>query len=323
MYKNVKPTIILSNCLEYRACRYNGEVIPNNFVRILEPYVNYVKVCPELEIGMGVPRDPIKIVSMEGKERLIQPASGMDYTESMTGFADKYISSIKAADGFILKSKSPSCGIADVKLHGTVEKGSTIGRTSGFFARAILQKYDGLAIEDESRLLNFNIRENFLTKIFAFARFRKLLSDKNIADLITFQAENKFLLMSYNQTKMRQLGRVIATHDKSNIDKIFDEYTKIFQNLFTGISRKKSNINVFMHAQGYFSRFLTSSEKHFFLNLLEKYKNNMVPVSGIIVLLKSWILKYNEKYLMNQTFFNPYPEELMNVTDSGKGRELQ
>ena len=213
MYKYIKPLVVLSNCLEYKACRYNGEVITNNFVKILEPHVTYIKICPELEIGMGVPRDPIKIISLEGEERLIQPSSGKDFTNTMINFAKKFTSSLAEVDGFILKSKSPSCGIKDVKLSGSIEKGSIIGRTNGLFARVIQERFDSLAIEDESRLSNFTIRENFLTKLFVIARFRHLLKNKNIGDLIKFQAENKFLFMSYNQNKMRELGRIIASHD--------------------------------------------------------------------------------------------------------------
>lgn len=322
MHNNIKPIVVLSNCLEYKACRYNGEVIPNSFVKILEPYVRYIKVCPELKIGLGLPRDPIKIVFINGEERLIQPSSGMDLTDRMNKFSKEYVCSVTEADGFILKSKSPSCGIKDVKLSGTVDKGSTLGRTNGFFANAVLETFDGLAIEDESRLSNFTIREHFLTKLFAMARFRHIFNNKIIGDLIRFHSENKFLFMSYNQNKMRELGRLTASHDKTNTDKIYEEYKKIIKSIFTGASRKKSNINVFMHVQGYFSKYLNSKEKQFFSELLEKYRYNKVPVSSIIVLLKSWIIKFDDQYLNAQTFFNPYPDELMSLSDSGKGREL-
>lgn len=322
MHKNIKPIVVLSNCLEYKACRYNGEVVPNRFVKILEPFVSYIKVCPEVEMGMGVPRDPIRIISVDGEERLIQPLTGEDFSDRMYKFSNDYSSSISEADGFILKSRSPSCGIKDVKLFNSIERGSTIGRTNGFFARVVMEKFNGLAIEDESRLSNFTIRENFLTKLFTLAHFRNLQKHKNIGDLIKFQAENKFLFMSYNQNKMRQLGRLTASHDKTNVNGIYDEYEKIFKSMFSGVSRKKSNINVFMHAQGYFSKYLTYKEKQFFSELLEKYRNNKVPVSSIIVLLKSWIIKFEEAYLNNQSYFNPYPEELMSLTDSGKGREM-
>ena len=322
MNKRNKPVIVLSNCLEYKACRYNGEVIPNKFVKMLEPYVVYIKICPELEIGMGVPRDPIKIVSVKNDERLLQPSTGKDYTDSMNAFSNKYLSSNLQVDGFILKSKSPSCGIKDVKISNSIDKGSTIGRTNGFFARVVLKKFEGLAIEDESRLLNFTIRENFLTKLFALSRFRQLRKNENIKELIRYQADNKFLFMSYNQTKMRELGKIVGSYNKKNISEIYDSYNQVLKSLFSTVSRKKSNITVFMHAQGYFSRYLSSKEKKFFQELLEKYRNNRVPISSVIVLIKSWILKYDQAYLNDQSFFNPYPEELMSLTDSGKGREL-
>lgn len=321
MYKNVKPIVILSNCLEYKACRYNGEVIPNNFIKILEPYVSYKMVCPEVEIGLGVPRDPIKIVAVNNEERLIQPLTGIDLTDKMNNFSTDYLSSIKQADGFILKSKSPSCGIKDVKLSNNIDKGPIIGKTKGFFARAIQERFSGLAIEDESRLSNFTIRENFLTKLFALARFRQLQDRKDIKNLIDYHTGNKYLFMSYNQSKMREMGRIVASYNKSNTQKIYDEYEQLLKSLFSGMSRKKSNINVFMHTLGYFSNYLSIAEKRFFLELLDNYRNNMIPVSSIIVLLKSWIIKYSENYLKGQSFFNPYPSQLMCISDSGKGRE--
>lgn len=128
--------------------------------------------------------------------------------------------------------------------------------------------------------------------------------------------------MSYNQTKMRELGKVIGSYDKSNIDQIYESYERTLKTALKNPTRKSSNINMFMHVFGYFSKNLNSKEKSFFLESLQKYRNDKLPVSSIITLLRSWVIKYEQEYLMEQTFFSPYPEELMNITDSGKGREL-
>ena len=320
--KRIKPIVVLSNCLEYKACRYNGELIPNSFVKQLEPFVIYKPVCPEVEIGMGVPRDPIKIVLKNDKESLMQPSSGKDFSKPMSNFAKNYNASIEEVDGFILKSRSPSCGIKDVKLSDSMEKGPKIGNTTGFFAREVLNRFDGLAIEDEGRLTNYRIREHFLTKLYMLAEFRKLKKKKTIQALINYHTINKYILMSYNQTKMRELGKVIGSYDKSNIDQIYESYERTLKTALKNPTRKSSNINMFMHVFGYFSKNLNSKEKSFFLESLQKYRNDKLPVSSIITLLRSWVIKYEQEYLMEQTFFSPYPEELMNITDSGKGREL-
>ena len=319
--KKIKPIVVISNCLEFKACRYNGELIPNNFVKRLEPFVIYKPICPEIEIGLGVPRDPIKIVSKNDKQNMVQPSTGNDYTKMMNDFAIKFNDSLTEVDGFILKSRSPSCGIKDVNLYDKLNKGSQIGKTNGFFAKEVLKKFEGLAIEDEGRLTNHRIREHFLTKLFLLASFRHLKKKQSIAGLIKFHDVNKFILMSHNQSKTRELGNMIASYNNNTPEDIFNNYEEKLKIAIRSVARKSSNINMFMDLFGYFSKYLNSNEKAIFLDNIEKNRNNKIPISSILILLKSWISKYEHKYLMEQTFFSPYPEELMNICDSAKGRE--
>jgi len=322
MNKNiVKPIVVISNCLEFKACRYNGELIPNSFIKRLEPFVIYKPICPEIEIGLGVPRDPIKIISKNNKQNLVQPSTGNDYTVVMNDFAKRYNDSLVDVDGFILKSRSPSCGIKDVNLYDKLDKGQRIGKTTGLFAKEVLKKFEGLAIEDEARLANHRIREHFLTKLFLLASFRHLKKKQSIAGLIKFHAVNKFILMSHNQSKTRGLGNIIGSYNNNNLEDIFNNYEEKLKIALKSVARKGSNINMLMHAFGYLSKNLNSKEKALFLENLDKYRNNEITVTSSLILLKSWILKYEQKYLMEQTFFSPYPEELMNICDSSKGRE--
>ena len=148
MQKFPKPIVVLSKCLGFEACRYNGQVIPDGLVKKIEPYVDFKLVCPEVEIGLGVPRDPIRVISQGKEKRLLQPVTGRDISSKMLSFADNYLKSLKEVDGFILKSRSPSCGIKDVKLFPNSEDGTTIGKTKGFFADRVLERFSGLAMED-------------------------------------------------------------------------------------------------------------------------------------------------------------------------------
>jgi uncharacterized protein YbgA (DUF1722 family)/uncharacterized protein YbbK (DUF523 family) len=314
MNKNiVKPIVVISNCLEFKACRYNGKLIPNSFIKRLEPFVIYKPICPEIEISLGVPRDPIKIMSKNNKQNLVQPSTGNDYTVVMNDFAKRYNDSLTEVDGFILKSRSPSCGIKDVKLYGKLDKGQRIGKTTGLFAKEVLKKFEGLAIEDEARLSNHRIREHFLTKLFLLASFRHLKKKQSIAGLIKFHSVNKFILMSHNQSKTRGLGNIIGSYNNNNLEDIFNNYEEKLKIVLNNIARKDSNINMFMHVFGFFSKYLNSNEKAFFLDNIEKYRNNKITILDLLLLLKSWILKYEQKYLMEQTFFSPYPEELINI----------
>lgn len=317
-----EPVVVLSNCLEFSACRYNGQVIPDSFVKRLGSHVKFVPVCPEVEIGLGIPRDPIRIIEHEGRITLFQPATGRDISKKMDMFANRYLNNLEGVDGFILKSRSPSCGIKDVKIFPNNNNSPSLGKTAGFFAKKVLEKFPGLAIEDEGRLTNFKIREYFLTKLFLLARFRLVKQKKTVQELIRFHTQNKFLIMSYNQSVLRVLGRIVANSNKDNINEVYRGYEDNLLKAFSHASKKTSNINVLMHALGYFSNYLKQGEKSHFLDELEKYRDGRHPLSAFLMLIRSWIIRFEEKYLDQQTYFVPYPLELVEISDSGKGRDI-
>jgi uncharacterized protein YbgA (DUF1722 family)/uncharacterized protein YbbK (DUF523 family) len=315
----MKPKLVISKCLTGAHCRYNGEIIFDKFVYQLAPYVEYSPVCPELEIGLGVPRDPIRIISHRGNISLLQPATNRDITQEMTRFAESYLDSIIEVDGFILKSRSPSCGIKDVKVYPGIDKNNILEKRAGIVGLAVLTKYPLLPIEDEGRLTNFRIREHFLTRLFTLASFRTL--PKSMKELVRFHTENKYLLMTYSQKMLRELGLIVANHDKKPVSLVFQDYTKALFQAFMKAPRYSSTINVLMHILGYFSKHLTAKEKSFFLDTLEKYRLEKIPVSVPLTILSSWIVRFEVKYLTNQTLFHPYSEALMQISDSGKGRD--
>ena len=320
MSKFPKPVIVTSKCFEFDACRYNGVMIPNNFVQKLEPFVRFIPVCPEVEIGLGVPRDVIRVVEKKGNRQLVQPTTGKELSKKMYKFANSFLGSLDTVDGFILKSRSPSCGIKDAKIFSDSENPSPIGRGSGLFAEKVLERYPGTAIEDEGRLMNFTIRESFLTKIFTFARFREVRKKNTMKALVDFQSENKLIFMSYNQAEMRKLGKIVGNQNNLPIEDVIDEYEDHLHNALSKNPRRSTHINTLMHALGYFSKKLSAREKAYFLDLLENYRNHKIPLSAVNTVLQSWIIKYDEEYLERQTFFEPYPRQLIEISDSGKGR---
>ncbi len=322
MREFVKPKLIVSKCLGFAHCRYNGLIISDEFVSELQPHVDFNPVCPEVEIGLGVPREPIRVISVDEKLRLVQPATGRDVTDEMLGFTDSFLSSVEEVDGFILKSRSPSCGIKDVKVFRGMEKSAPVSRDAGFFGRAVSGRFPHLAIEDEGRLTNFRIREHFLAKLFTFSSFREIKASNSMKELVRFHSENKLLLMAYNQKELRILGRITANHEKKPFAEVIEGYGQHLFNAFSCAPRYTSNINVLMHAMGYFSKGLSHSEKSFFLDSLERYRSGKVPLSSNTSILRSWVIRFENEYLMQQTFFEPYPEGLIEITDSGKGRKL-
>jgi uncharacterized protein YbgA (DUF1722 family)/uncharacterized protein YbbK (DUF523 family) len=317
-----KPTIFSSRCLGFDKCRWNGEIIPDKFIEKLKAFVNYVTTCPEFEIGLGVPRDPVRVVLQKDTYRLMQLNTEEDLTDKMNSFVSDYISSIKEIDGFILKDRSPSCGLKDVKVYAGLKPSSPIKKSSGFFAKGILDNFPGIATETEARLTNFTIREHFLTKAFTSARFRMLKRKPMMRELVQFHAENKFLLLAYSQKHLKIMGSIVANRAKKNPKDLALEYESNLLEAFENPPRFTSVINVLTHALGYFSNKLTSGEKRFFLNTLEEYRREQAPLSVPVSLIGSYIVRFGEDYLRQQTFFHPYPKELSELKDSGKGRAL-
>ena len=317
-----RPIVVVSKCIEFAPCRYNGLMIASDVVKALKPYVDFVPVCPEVEIGLGVPRDPIRIVVAKETRRLMQPSTGADVTSKMLRVTELFLGSLAAVDGFVLKSRSPSCGFKDVKVFSGMGKEAAMAKGPGFFGGAVLERFPGYPAEDEGRLLNFRIREHFLTSLYARARFRAIARRAEMRDLVEYHARNKFLLMAYHQKEMRVLGRIVANPEKKGVRAVFEEYETHLRAALSNPPRYTSSINVLMHALGYFSEGLSRSEKAFFLDSLEKYRAGKIPLSATLSVVSSWLARFKNEYLEKQTFFAPYPEALVEITDSGKGRDL-
>ena len=311
--QHIRPRVVLSRCLELEPVRYDGQVIPYKLVRELEPFVSFVPVCPEVEIGLGVPRDPVRIVSTDGVARLLQPDTGRDVTAEMREFSRDFLSDLGPVDGFVLKSRSPSCGISDVKIYQGSDPSAAPTRGPGLFAERVLELHEGLAIEDEGRLRDYRIREHFLTKLFSLARLRAVENSGQMKQLVRFHSINKLLLMAYSQKEMRALGHIVANPDRASFDDVAPDYRQHFQAALARPPRYTSVINVFEHASEYFSNQLERREKGQFRSMLDKYRNKQVPMAAVTAVLRAWIVRFEEDYLMAQTFFEPYPAELRNI----------
>lgn len=314
-----KPIVVISKCITFEPVRWDGGIVASEFVEKLKPYVSFIPVCPEIEIGLDVPRDPVRIVLVNGEHRLLQPSTGIDFTEKMNSFAGSFLNSIDEVDGFILRSGSPSSGFKNVKIYPKVERSASVGRGPGFFGRAVLEKFSHLAIEDERRLLNPKIKEHFLTKLFALASFRSVKKSHSIRELVRYQSENKYLLTAYNQKELRVLGRIVANPERRPVEEIVRTYETHLFSSFKRSPTAGSNINVMMKVMGYFSHQLSGEEKSFFLSSLKKYKESRLPLSACIIILKAWIIRFQQEYLTNQTFLEPYPEELTTLDTTAYG----
>jgi uncharacterized protein YbgA (DUF1722 family)/uncharacterized protein YbbK (DUF523 family) len=313
MREFTRPKVVVSKCLEFDHCRYNGDMIRSPIVAKLKDYVDFLPVCAEMEIGLGVPRKPVRIVLDNGEYRLVQPASGKDVTEDMKTFCTNFLNSLGNVDGFILKFRSPSCGIKDVKVYPAAIKSGAVEKTSGFFGGEVLRRYPSLPIEDEGRLRNSRIKEHFMTKLFTLASFRKVKSEGSMKDLIKFHTENKYLFMAYNQAELQTMGSIVANRANKPFNELISEYETHLYNLFSQPAKYTSSINVLMHAFGHFSDQLSSKEKALFFDWIDKYREGKTSICPAINTIRSWIVRFEDQYLLQQTFFEPYPEDLLEV----------
>ncbi len=316
------PVVVLSRCLGVEACRYNGKMIREDFIHHLSSYVKIRPVCPELEIGLGVPREPIRILAGDGGRTLVQPATGRDLTQRMTTFSQSFLGTLKEVDGFILKSRSPSCGIRDTKIHDADQE-TVLERGAGIFAAAVLEHFPDAAVEDEKRLRNRVRREQFLTRLYALAGLRRIARRPNREALNRFHAKNRLLLMAYNRKELDRLDKLLSDDGEPDAAVLAKEYKRRLSNALSRNPRYTSLIGVLIYALGPISKQLTDRDKALFLDRLEGFRNGKIPASGPVSLLRSWVLRHGPRDLRNQTLFNPYPMELNEVADPATKKPLQ
>jgi uncharacterized protein YbgA (DUF1722 family)/uncharacterized protein YbbK (DUF523 family) len=314
------PTLIVSKCLGFSHCRHDGAIIKDAFVERLRPFVKVTTVCPEEEIGLGTPRETLRLIRLEGRDRMVQPKTGRDVTAQMERFTRGFLGAADEPDGVILKSRSPSCGLTDARIYPPGDRVPCLKRGGGLLGRAVRDRFDRTPMVDEGRLKNFVLREHFYAAIFALAAFRKVRARPSMGQLVSFHSDHKLLLMAHSEAQLRLMGKLVANADRLAPTAVLDRYDEHLRKALSRTARYTSNINVLMHALGYFSQRLTSREKAHFLDLLERYRNGRVPLSGPVTLLRSFIIRFEEPYLSRQTFFEPFPPELVEITDSGKGR---
>jgi uncharacterized protein YbgA (DUF1722 family)/uncharacterized protein YbbK (DUF523 family) len=313
-----RPKVLVSKCLNLEACRYDGTMIKAPIIDVMKEYVDLIPVCPELAIGLSSPRDSLRLERINHEVRLIESKTGTDLTDKMVDFSNKYLNGILKNNihGVILKSRSPSCGINDAKFY--IDDRRLPFKVSGIFGNAVLEQMPNATIENEGRLLNLDIREHFYTSIFVKAEFDEVTSMK---ELVKFQTKHKYLLMAYHQSNQKEMGRLVANKDHLPFYEVLLDYKQYLIESLKEIPKTGKMINVLEHVYGYFKKELSDYEKKHFHSLLKEYKHHKIPVSVILHVLYSWVMRFDEQYLMNQSFFAPFPNELIELIDSGKNKE--
>ena len=304
-----RPRIGISKCLEFDMCRYDGSRINNNFVRNMKEYVDFVPVCPEVGIGLGSPRKPIRLVTIDGKKNLYQPSSKKNLTEDMHDFGKKFAESNSKLDGFIFKRDSPTCGIIDVRLYHKLGDHVGYSKTSGMFSEDVLKNFPNIVKEDEKRLNNISIRENFLTRIFALADLRESLESNSIEKVFQFFSKNMLLFLCHDEKLTAQLGLIFKTEDSFEI--ISCEFQNSISKILSFIPKKNTIIDTFNYIFTHVKLKLSESEKSYYYSLIDGFENDLISQYEISTLLYSWALRYNLKSIIDQSMFNPFPKNLL------------
>jgi uncharacterized protein YbgA (DUF1722 family)/uncharacterized protein YbbK (DUF523 family) len=302
----------LSTCLLGENVRFDGGHKRDRFVTdTLGQFLEFVPVCPEMECGLGVPRESMRLVGKPESPRLVTNRTKIDHTERMITWARKRVQELEKEDlcGFIFKSRSPSSGMERVRVYN--EKGIPEKKGVGMFARIFMEHFPLLPVEEDGRLHDIRLRENFIERIFALKRWRDLLDEnRNRGRLVAFHTQHKLLILSHSQKHSRILGKLVAAAKSISPKQLYPQYQALFMEALKLKTTVKKNINVLQHMMGYFKKQLSADEKHELLETFDQYREGYIPLIVPLTLIKHYVRKYDQPYLNQQVYLNPHPVEL-------------
>jgi uncharacterized protein YbgA (DUF1722 family)/uncharacterized protein YbbK (DUF523 family) len=303
----------VSSCLLGNPVRYDGGHKHDRYITdILSNYFHFVPVCPEVESGLPTPREAMRLVGDSDNPRLLTSQSGVDQTERMKQFSARRVEELKKEDlcGFIFKKDSPSSGFFRVKVYNASGQFTKDGR--GLFAAAMAEHFPLLPMEEEGRLNDPVLRENFIEKVFGYKRWKDFLADQpNYKKLIDFHTRQKLLMMAHSPKHYVYLGRLVATGKKLSNEQLMTSYETFYMEALSNISTVQKNTNVLQHIMGYFKDDLTADDKKELLALIWDYKDSLVPLTVPLTLINHYVRKYDVTYLKKQSYLSPHPSELM------------
>ncbi len=299
----------ISTCLTGESVRYDGGHKLDRFLTdTLGQYVDYVPVCPEVECGLGIPRESMHLEGDPESPRLVTSRTHRDHTDQMVRWARKRVTQLEGEDlcGFIFKSRSPSSGMERVKVIN--DKGMPVKTGRGLFAGIFMDHFPRIPVEEEGRLHDPKLRENFIERIFALKRWRELLArERTVGKLVDFHTSEKLLIRSHSEKHYRAMGKLVARGKEVPAERLFNEYETMLMDALRLKATIKKNTNVLMHMMGYFKTQLAADEKQEVLEIINNYYDGYLPLIVPLTLLNHYVRKYDQTYLKKQTYLNPHP----------------
>jgi uncharacterized protein YbgA (DUF1722 family)/uncharacterized protein YbbK (DUF523 family) len=315
MSRRDKPPIRIgiSACLLGEKVRYDGGHKRDAYlVETFGRYVEWVPVCPEVEMGLGTPRETLRLVRIQGDIRLIMPKTGADHTEAMHAYAKQRVAELAKEDlcGYVLKKGSPSCGMERVRAFDARGVPAKSGR--GLFAEALLRRFPHLPIEEEGRLSDPRRRENFVERVFAYRRLRTFFAGRwKVGELVAFHTAHKLLLMAHSPKAYETLGRLVAGAKAVPRAELRERYEAEFMGALCAMATARRHANVLQHILGYFRERLDSDSRRELLSVIDDYRRGLVPLIVPITLIRHYVRRFGVAYLRGQIYLEPHPKELM------------
>ncbi|MET8157737.1 DUF523 and DUF1722 domain-containing protein [Sphaerisporangium sp. NPDC005289] len=300
-----RPRIAVSSCLLGEPVRFNGGHSRDRFVSgALAPWVDWIPICPEIEIGLGAPRETLRLEAAPGGTRLMTRASRRDLTEPMTALAKARAAALRV-DGYVFKAKSPTCGLHGVPVHGSGRRGR------GLYAEAMIAAHPLLPVEDEGRLHDDVLREAFVERIFAHARLRALLEGQwRAGDLVAFHSRHKMQILAHDPAEYRRMGRLVAEAGTNAPERLASAYGRAFRVALATRASVGRNVNVLQHCLGMVSDDLDGARRADLVEVIDAYRAHRVALSVPLALLRHHVKGTGMAYLAEQTYFSLYPDEL-------------
>lgn len=308
-----KIKIGISGCLTGMKVRFDGQGLrPQLINELFSEFFDYVTFCPEVEMGMSIPRETIRLEKQEEEVRLVAPKSNTDHTDGMKTFADNKVAALAELDisGYIVKRGSPSCGFERIKIYNKDKIPAMNG--VGMFTEKLIERFPLLPIEDEGRLNDIRLREHWVERVYAYERLKAFLRLKpSRGDIVKFHTNSKMQLMAHHPVKYRQLGKDVAEQHKQVTDEFLVHYENSYMEIMKHQASVKKHADVLYHLMGFFKKDIDSSEKQELVEVIEKYRTGMIPLVTPLTLINHYIKKYPVQWVCDQTYLTPYPEELL------------
>jgi uncharacterized protein YbgA (DUF1722 family)/uncharacterized protein YbbK (DUF523 family) len=303
----------VSSCLLGRKVRFDGGHKRDTFVvDALGKFVEFVPVCPELESGLGVPRESMRLVRRAGEVRLLTTQTTRDVSDAVTRWSAKKLRDLADAElcGFILKKDSPSCGLERVRVYGASGVAQRTGR--GLFADALVARFPHLPVEEEGRLQDPALRENFIERLFAYERLRRLFQGRwSVGDVVAFHTAHKLTVLAHVPAAYQRLGRLVAQARALPRAELRETYSRDFMAALSVVSTRGRHVNVLEHMLGYFKKSLDAASRAELAELIRNYGAGTVPLIVPLTLFKHHIRRLDVTYLAGQVYLEPHPAELM------------